>query len=123
MQNETSEYGIAEEISSLLNEHFLSKGLLQLASDEQADSRLTLTLISLSEQTTQYTADQEVNTIRVTIKVKALFEDLVEGGVLWESQLSSYGDYDPNSEERADAIQLAVEEMVNRINEQMLADW
>ena len=83
MQNQTSEFGIAEEISNLLEEHFLSKGLLQLASDERADSRLSLTLISLTERTTQFTVEQQVNSIRVTIKVKAVFEDLIEGNTLW----------------------------------------
>ena len=123
MQNQTSEFGIAEEISNLLEEHFLSKGLLQLASDERADSRLSLTLISLTERTTQFTVEQQVNSIRVTIKVKAVFEDLIEGNTLWDVQLSSWGEYDPDSEERTQAIGEAVQEMVNLINEQLLADW
>lgn len=123
MENETSEIGVAEEITDLVVERFLADGLLKVGTLEAADGVLHLTLTGILEATSDYTADETVTKIKVTVKVKAVFEDLVEGRERWTRSFSEWGEYEPDSESRADAVREAVAKFVEAVNNQLLSEW
>jgi hypothetical protein len=123
MENATAEIGLAEEITDLVLERFLSEGLLRVTSDEQADAVLRLTLSAISESAFDYDADEAVRRIKVTLQVKGVFEDRVEARERWSRSFTEWGDYEPDTESREDAIRDAVEKLVLAVNQQLLAEW
>jgi hypothetical protein len=123
VENRTAESGIAETLTDLLTERFLTEGLLGVTALENASSRLDARLLSVTEKVEQFTSEDQVTGMRVTLKVDVTFVDLVESRELWKSSFSEWGTYDPGSETRDDAIGRAVDKLVLSINQKMLADW
>ncbi len=123
MENSTPEYGIAEELTDLLIERFLREGLLRVADDETADSRLVTTLRAIDETPFDYDEEEQVRLIKVSIKIFAEFEDLVEGRVLWKGNFSEWGSYNPEEGGREDAVAEAVEKLVLALGQKLLSDW
>jgi hypothetical protein len=123
MENETSEFGVAEEITTLLREQFLREGLLRVTDPERANSELLTSLKKIDERDLHYDADELVSLKKITINVSATFTDFHEDRVLWSANFSEWGDYDPQLENRDDAISEAVEKLVLSINQKLLSDW
>jgi hypothetical protein len=123
VENRTAEAGIAETLTDLLTDRFLAEGLLGVTALENANSRLDARLLSVSEKVEQFTDQDQVTGIRVTLKVDVTFVDLVEQKDLWKASFSEWGTYDPAGETREDAIGRAVDKLVLSINQKMLADW
>lgn len=123
VENRTAETGIAETLTDLLTDRFLAEGLLSVTALENADSRLDARLLSVAEKVEQFTDQDQVTGIRVTLKVDVSFVDLVQTRELWKASFSEWGTYDPAGETREDAIGRAVDKLVLSINQKMLADW
>jgi len=123
MENSTAEIGLAEEITDLVLERFLVDGLLRVTTLEQADGVLRLTLTGISDAPFNYDENEQVTAIKVTLQVKAAFEDRVEGRERWNRGFSEWGDYDPDEGTREEAIREAVEKIVLAVNQQLLSEW
>jgi hypothetical protein len=124
MENRTPEYGVAEDLDRRLYERMLQDGLLRIASAEQASSRLSLVLLEVREVEQDIDEEQSTTRVRLTLKVKAEFFDLIEDRSLWVKTISEWGDYSPTgSPDRDEALDTAVDKLVESINQQMLADW
>lgn len=123
MENETAEIGLAEEIGQLVIERFLSDGLLKVSSLEAADAVLHLTLKRIVESAADFDQGETVTRVKVTVSVAGRFEDLVEDRERWAKTFQEWGDFDPDTETRDDAIDEAVEKIVQSINAQLLSEW
>ncbi len=123
MENRTPEAGITEDLTDLLREEFLQEGLFKVSSLERADCRLDATLLSVSERADNFTDEDVVTNIRLSLRVEVHFVDLVEDRELWVDTFNEFGLFDPDSETRDDAIDEAVEKLVQKINQRILSDW
>ena len=124
MENRTPEFGITEDLSQRIYDRMLQDGLLRMASEETADSRLDLVLVELREQEQDIDPEEGTTRVRLTLRVKASFTDVVESRELWSKTLSEWGDYSPTgSPTREEALDTAVSKLVESINQQLLADW
>ncbi|MCA9785050.1 MAG: hypothetical protein KC488_00715, partial [Candidatus Cloacimonetes bacterium] len=108
VENRTAESGIAETLTDLLTDRFLADGLLSVSALDGANSRLDSRLLAVTEKVEQFTDQDQVTGIRVTLKVEVAFVDLVEDKELWKTTFNEWGTYDPASETRDQAIGRAV---------------
>jgi len=121
--NETSEFGIEQDLTDLLRDRTMEEGLLRLGSEEWADCRLQITLLQISDAPHDYDESETLRSIRTTLRIQADFEDLVEGRLLWSKKFNEGGDYESEGGLRETAIEEAVDKLILAIHEQMLADW
>lgn len=127
--NETSEFGIAEEITDLLVAALVKDGTLRVVADEgDASSVILGTVRTYSEEPYTYNREETVGELIIRISVEVRFQDRVKDEVIWESQrVFGSATYDnlPETEDRerdaglARAIDQVVEEILNGI----VAGW
>ena len=98
LKNETSEYMI----SDLLNEKFMNlllvENILDVVSFENADSRLDITITSLTDKPNIYTIDANteyeiVNEWKISLNVEILWYDLINNENIIEKDIVEWSTY------------------------------
>ncbi len=123
VENETAEFGVSQVLTELLRDRSLEEGLLRLGSEEMADCQLKMTLLQISDQPHDYDENETLKSMRTTLRLKVRFLDLVEGHELWVKDFTEWGEYDADTGTRDEAIEEAVDKLIQAIHEEMLADW
>jgi len=126
LANDTSEFGIAEEITDGLVAALVKDGTLRVVADEaEATSVLLGTVRSYSEETYEYTRDERVEQFIIRIGVQVRFLDRVNDEVLWESpQIFGSAVYDNTGPDaRAAGLEGAIALVVDEILSGIVAGW
>jgi len=126
LANETSEFGVAEEITERLVAALVKDGTLRIVADEaEATSVLLGTVRTYSEETYEYTRDEEVEQFIIRIGVQVSFHDRVKDEVIWESpQIFGSAVYDNTGPDaRTVGLQEAIDLVVEEILSGMVAGW
>jgi hypothetical protein len=124
--NETSEFGIAEEITDRLVAALVRDATLRVVqNEEEASSVLIGTVKTYSEEPSGYTRDEKVEryTIRITVTVR--FYDRVKDATLWESERVFGSALYPNEgpEQRATGLEQAIGQLVDEVLAGVVAGW
>ena len=124
--NETSEFGIAEEITDRLSTAFVRDGTLRVVVDEnEASSVLYGTVRTYSEEAAGFTREERVERFNITIIVDVRFVDRVNDEVLWESSRvfgsATYENTGPD--QRRTGLERAVEQVVQEVLNGVVAGW
>jgi hypothetical protein len=128
-ENKTSEFGVREDMTDALIIKFTQDNTLKVADRRSADSIVLGSIINVREQAGAYTANEEVNEIRVYVSVQAKFEDIQKRKVIWEESITQWGTYNPNApvgdegSTRQDGISEAVEKIVDDIFNKTVSGW
>ena len=105
IDNHTIESSASDIIKIQMDESFIRENILKLLPLKNADSQIDVVLISFIDKAYSYDFDEDsnstgnnyevVNEYRVTIKAKVTWYDLVNNELLFESEISAWGAYDP----------------------------
>jgi len=108
--NESAEFEAAEILNEELNEFMLNENVLDIVLPEQADSRLEVVILSVTDKpyTVTLSADlggmEEVEEWKLTIKTSIKWFDLKRDEVLFERKMSSWGSYSPGVDISTDGL-------------------
>jgi hypothetical protein len=122
-ENESVEYGIAEDLTSGIIERFVSDNTLKVIPRSKADAVIDGVILRYERVAYTYNENDEVQEYKVNIVAKVRLNKS-DGGLVWEDEsLSGYGIYkaDGESEEegKSRAIARIAEDIVNRT----VKDW
>jgi hypothetical protein len=121
----TSYPGVRDELSNGVIDAFISDNTLAVVNENQADLLLTGTILSIREKAAIIAAGEEVQKYEVYVNVKVKCTELETGKVWWEKTLRRFGimEQQGSQDERDQAIAEAIEEIIQDILDNTLANW
>jgi len=127
--NETTEYGIAEEVTERVVNGLVRDGTLRVVSDEtEASALIEGTVRSYSEEAYTYDRQEAVEQQIIRITVGIRFYDQVRDEVIWESERvfgsAIYSNAaDAAATAREDGLGEAIQQLVDEILAGIVAGW
>lgn len=127
-ENRTTEFGVPEDITDALINEFTQDNTLKVVDQRAADSIIEGTIVNIREQAGAYNQQEQVQEIRIYIRIKAKFEDLKKNNIMWEEEITQWGTYSPDSPSgenstRQDAIAEAISKIVTDILNRTISGW
>jgi hypothetical protein len=124
-QSGSGEPGLREEFTNKLIEQFTRDNSLEIADRNDADSILEGVILTISDLPTVVERGETVTRNRVTIAIKATYQDMKLRKKVWEKSLSNWGDYEigAGSVERKNALAVAIEKLTEDILLETVAGW
>lgn len=123
--NSTLEPGVADEITSVLNQEILKSQLRPANSD--GDATISGTVVRYSHDPHTFGSDREdqVNVEQYIVKISAQVEflDNTNGKVIYEGRVSGEGTYDFQTETEEVGRKEAIEELVRKIIQNSVQSW
>ncbi len=110
---------LRDDFTNELINKFINDNSLQIANSTKADAILNCTITSLVDAPTVIAGGEDVTTRRVTIKVHAVYKDLVKKKKIFDRTFSNYGDY-KNEGDITTARDNAIKEAIDKITEDIL---
>ncbi len=125
LDNKTVEFGLAEELTDILIEEFTRDNSLKIADKSTADILVEGSILRIDDRAGAFTADEEVQDIKIYISVSVKVHDQVKRTLLWEERITKWGDYDPDGgpDGREEAIFLALEKVSEEILNKTVSGW
>ncbi len=123
--NTTLEPGVADEITSVLNQEILKSQLRPANSD--GDATISGTVVIYSNEPHTFGSDREdaVNVeqymVRITAEVE--FLDNTNGEIIYEGRVSGEGTYDFQTETEEVGREEAIEKLVQQIIQNSVQNW
>lgn len=121
-ENETVEFGIAEDLSTGVIDGFVADNTLKVVGRSKADATLEGTITKYERIAYTYDENDQVQEYKVIITLGARLTKK-DGGIIWEeTALTAYGIYKAEEEEETGqdrAIEKIAEDVVNRT----VRDW
>ncbi|MDP6571031.1 MAG: LPS assembly lipoprotein LptE [Candidatus Marinimicrobia bacterium] len=109
VNNESAEFAAAEVLNEELNELMIHENVLDIVLPEDADSRLEITINSVTD--IPYTVNisselgmEEVEEWKITIKTSVVWHDLKRDEVLFQRKMQSWGAYTPGVDISTDGL-------------------
>ena len=124
--NETSEFGVAEEITDGLVAALVRDGTLRVVADENdASSVLWGTVSVYSERPQSFDRNENVQSFIIQITVEVRFHDRVRDEALWEAPMVTGSAVYPNTgpDDRATGLEEAIDQVVQEVQAGMVAGW
>ena len=123
--NSTVEFGIAEDVTSAIQNAFLANGRLTTAGEKQADSVLRGTVTVYRNQVFGFTKQERATQYEIVLTVRVAYRDLVKNRELWkEDALSVRTTYNvvtlgaeparTETDARADTVKKLADQIVSR---------
>ena len=124
-QSGFGEPGLREKFTNKLINRFVQDNSLEVADKSHADSMLEGTIVSVRDEPLVVTKGESVSKRRVTIAVKATFQDLKLKRKVWDKDLSNTGDYDISGgpAQRQVGIDAAIEKLTEDILIETVSGW
>jgi len=127
-ENSTTEFGVPEDITDALINEFTQDNTLKVVDRRAADSIIEGTIVNIREQAGAYNQQEQVQEIRIYVRIKAKFEDLKKNNIMWEEEITQWGTYSPDSPSgenstRQDAIAEAISKIVTDILNRTISGW
>jgi len=124
-QSGFGEPGLGEKFTNRLTERFRDDNSLELADKSKSDSILEGTIVSVRDEPAVVVQGETVTKRRITISIKATFQDMKLHKKVWEKQLSNTGDYDISSgpAERQSGLDAAIEKLTDDLLRQTVSGW
>ena len=104
MDNETAEFGLAEEITDGILEKFNEAGILSITDESMAHSILRGTVKKVSEGPYTYSKKESVSEFRYKIDIKLEWFDVSQDRILLEGTYSGFGAYGLSGDIGSDGI-------------------
>lgn len=128
VRNETTRFAVTEQVTQGLLDAVRGRLGGQVASEEQADAVIRVTLSRFDEEALSFEAREDVGADviqrRVTLTASVEIEDRVRETTLWQSgSVRGSGEYAPEEETEEVALQVAVEELIQKIVDGAQSQW
>jgi hypothetical protein len=118
--------GLREELTNKLVDRFRQDNSLEVTDDKtHSDSMLEGIVVSVPDQAQVVATGETVVKRRVTVTVKASFQDMKLRKKIFDKQFSEWGDYESSGgpSERQAAIDAAVDKLVEDILLDAVSGW
>ena len=109
--NESSEFGISEQVMSQLNNYFIKENILDLLEENEADSRLTIIIKSLEDKPFTYSINNQISSEferveewQIKIHFEINWHDIKRDKSLLKTNLSPWGAYGTGTDISTDRI-------------------
>ena len=109
--NETTEFGISDKIMSQLTDYFIKENILELVNEDDAESRLTITIKSLDDKPLTYSLNNQndanyerVEEWQIQIYAEINWHDIIRDEQLFEINLNPWGAYGSGTDISTDKI-------------------
>lgn len=122
----TGEPGLSNDFTQNLTQQFIDDNNLQVVNSVTADAVLSVTIIAMQDRAEVVSGENEkASKRRITLKVKAVYKDLVMKKTIFDRSFSNYGVYETDNytENRQDAIQVAIENVALDLLLAVVSDW
>lgn len=104
VMNQTSEFGITEQITDDLQSRFQEENILRLKPEQEADSILRGTLLSVEDVVHTFTKEEAVSEYRLTLKIEFIWYDVKKDKVLLSKVYTGWGAYGFGSDISTDGV-------------------
>ncbi len=122
----SGEANIAETLTNLILENFVTDNSLAVIDNGKADSELSGSIISIKDRAETITGET-ISQRKVTVKVKATYRDNVKKKKVFQKVFSAFATYDNNAADvaqaRSDAIAEALKQIADDILMAVVARW
>lgn len=120
----TAEFGVKEALTDAIISEFTADNTMRIADLPDADCAVRGVIERISDRHGAFTAQEEVQEMKVYVTVQIKFEDLKKRKVIWEERISEWGAFppgDPNA--RDEAIKSAVEKIASDVLNKTVSAW
>lgn len=126
--NQTDRLVLAERMTQGLLQAAQERLGAQVASEEQADAVINVRLTQYREEALSFEDREDVGAAvfrrRVTVRASVQIQDRREERTIWESgSVQGIGEYDPEEETEEAALDVAVENLIQKIVDGAQAQW
>lgn len=126
--NQTDRLVLAERMTQGLLQAAQERLGAQVSSPDQADAVIEVRLTDYREEALSFEARDEAGADvfqrRVTVRASVEIRDMVEDRTIWESgSVSGVGEYDPEQETEEAALEVAVENLIQKIVDGAQSQW
>lgn len=126
--NESPRFGLSELLTERLLDATRGRLGLRLAAEGEADAVIRATVRQYSDNAVNFEAREGVGADvflrRVTIGARVEIYDAIEDRILWESAaVSGVGEYDPESETEEAGLEIALQNLVQKIVDGAQSQW
>lgn len=128
VKNQTTRFALSERVTQRLLDAVGGRLGAQTASENRADAVIRVTLTDYSDEALSFEAQEDVGADvfqrRVTLVASVEIEDRVRDNTMWSSaSVRGTGEYAPEQEREDVAVEIAVEDLVQRIVNGAQAQW
>lgn len=128
IENESTQFGLAESLMEQLLEASRTRLGLRLASETEADAVISATIRRYADEAVNFDAvdgvGADVFQRRVTVSVSVEILDVAENLIIWSTQgLTGNGEYQPGNETEEEALVVALENLVQQIVDGAQSQW
>lgn len=128
VQNRTTRFAVTEQVTQGLLDAVRGRLGGQVASEQQADAIIRVTLTRYDEEALSFQAQEDVGADviqrRVTLTASVEIEDRVRDRTMWQSSsVRGTGEFAPEEESEDVALQVAVEELIQKIVDGAQSQW
>jgi hypothetical protein len=128
VQNQTERLVLAERMTQGLLQAVQERLGAQVASEEQADAVIDVRLTEYREEALSFEGREEVGANvfqrRVSVRASVEIQDRLRERTLWESSaVSGVGEYNPEEETEEAALDVAVENLIQKIVNGAQSQW
>jgi len=109
--NETTEFGVSDQIMSQLSDYLIKENILDVVSEEEAQSRLTISLKSLDDKPLTYSlinqsdaGNERVEEWKIQINAEVSWHDVTRDESLFKMTFSPWGAYGAGTDISTDKI-------------------
>lgn len=128
IENESTQFGIAESLMDELLTAARQRLGLRLSSEDEADAVITAQIRRYNDEAVNFDAvggvGADVFQRRVTVSVSVEILDVAENLIIWGNQsLTGTGEYEPGNETEDQALVVALENLVQQIVDGAQSQW
>ena len=122
----SGEGNVAELLTNLILENFITDNSLTVIDKGKADSELSGSIVSIKDRMETVTGET-ITQRKVTVKVKAVYRDNVKKKKVFDKTFSAFATYDNNADDvvqaRSEAIATALKQIADDILMAVVARW
>jgi hypothetical protein len=125
-ENDTTRYGIEQNVTTAVTEAFENDGRLSVVSETEADAMLRGAIVGYQKGPLTFDRGQSVDEFKIEIVVSIEFEDLREGKILWkEDTFRAWKSYKEGSAEGGEdeALKAALVTLASDILSRTVEGW
>ena len=124
-QSGSAEPGLREKFTNKLIDRFRQDNSLQVTDKTRSDSYIEGTIVSLVDEPFVVVQGESVTKRKVTIAIKATYQDTKLKKQVWDKQLSNWGTYDIGGgpEQRQAGIDAAIDKLTEDILNETVSSW
>lgn len=122
----SGEPSLSNDFTQYLTQEFINDNNLYVVNTTEANAILFVTVTSLADRAEVVSGDDEkASQRRITINAKAIYKDLVMKKTIFDKKFSNYATFETDNytENRQEAIQIAIENVSLDLLLAVVADW